>query len=347
MRSDPRQRDRAPVRVAVVGAGYWGPNLIHSFAGLPGCILSTVCDLDPARLAAVAGKYPELPTTTRLETVLSDPAVEAVAVATPAESHRRVAEACLRAGKHVYVEKPLAASSRDAEALAAVAEETGLVLMVGHLFLYDGAVSRLIDLVRDGAIGELRYVHGTRTSMSGTARLDTNVIWDALAHDAYIVPALFGRSPRRMLAVGRAYLRPGLEDVAFVCFDFGGGELAHVYVSWYALEKTRRVTAVGSKAILAYDDLSPARLVLYARRYEQSTERDPEGRARWCWRDDGGQPVEVADAEPLRAECQHFVDCVAGRKRPRTDGLAGLQAVRVLEACQRSLATDSRWVGIA
>jgi len=335
-----------PIPIAVAGAGYWGPNLIRNFASLPECNLVAVCDVNPDRLASIAEKY-DVYTTTRLEEVLADPHIEAVAVATPAESHRQIAEACLMAGKHVYVEKPLAASSRDAEALVRLAQETGRILMVGHLFLYDPAVNRLISLVQDGAVGQIRYVHGIRTSMGGTARLDTNIVWDALIHDAYILPALLGRSPWRVLVVGQAYLSPGLEDVAFVTFDFGDGALAHVYVSWYALEKARRMTVIGSDAILTYNDLSKPKLTLYARRYEQSSERDPRGRPRWHWRDGGSQIIETEDIEPLRAECEHFIGCVRTGQRPRTDGRAGLEAVQILEACQRSLELGGTWVEVA
>jgi predicted dehydrogenase len=334
------------INVAVVGAGYWGPNLIRNFSSLPGCRLTAVCDLDTTRLAAVAEKHPGICTTTCLEDVLSDPGVEAVAVATPSESHCRVAEAALRADKHVYVEKPLAASSADAAAIVGAAEEMNRILMVGHIFLYDQAVTQLVDLAQEGTIGQMRYAHVVRTSMAGTARLDTNIVWDALIHDAYILPTLFGCAPRRVLAVGAGYLSPGLEDVAFVTFDFGAGALAHVYVSWYALEKARKITVVGSDAILACDDLGNPKLVRYARRYEQSQERDPQGRPRWRWRDEGWQPVEVAKSEPLRAECQHFIECITEGKQPRTDGQAGLAAVRVLEACQRSLETNNGWVEV-
>lgn len=334
-----------PVNVAVVGAGYWGPNIIRNFTSLPGCRLAAVCDLDPTQLTPIAQKY-GTHTTTRLEEILINPSVEAVAIATPAESHRAVAEACLRAGKHIFMEKPLAANSQDARALVRLAEEHGRILMVGHLFLYDPAVIQLIHLIQEGAVGQVRYIHGVRTSMGGTARLDTNIIWDALIHDAYILPVLFGRSPVRVLAVGQGYLSSGLEDVAFVTFDFGDGVLAQVYVSWYALEKARKMTVIGSNAILGYDDLSNPKLTLYARRYEQSGERDPHGRPRWHWRDEGGQAIEVEDIEPLRAECEHFVECVRTGRRPRTDGRAGLEAVRILEACQRSLDTDGTWVEV-
>jgi predicted dehydrogenase len=333
------------VRLAVVGAGYWGPNLIRNFASLPECNLVAVCDVNPGRLASIAQKY-DVRTTTCLDEVLANPDIEAMAVATPAETHRQIAEACLRAGKHVYVEKPLATSSQDAEALVRLAQETGRILMVGHLFLYDPAINRLIRLVQDGAVGQIRYVHGIRTSMGGTARLDTNIIWDALIHDAYILPALLGCRPRRVLVVGQAYLSPGLEDVAFATFDFSDGVLAHVYVSWYALEKARRMTVVGSDAILAYDDLSKPKLTLYARHYGQSSERDPRGRPRWHWRDEGSSPIETENVEPLWAECEHFIGCVRTGQRPRTDGRAGLEAVRVVEACQRSLELGSVWMEV-
>ena len=333
------------INVAVIGAGYWGPNLIRNFAALPGCQLAAVCDLSSERLGRIAKQH-QVRTTLELAEVLDDPAIEAVAIATPAESHRAIAETCLRAGKHVYVEKPLAVTGQEAEALVRLAEEVEGTLMVGHLFLYDPAVARLISLVQEGQVGELRYVHGVRTSMSGTARLDTNVVWDAFIHDAYILPALFGRLPRRVLAIGSAYLEPGLEDVAFITFDFGEGMLAHIYVSWYALEKVRQMTVIGNQAILAYSDLSQSKLMHYARRYEPGTERDPQGRSRWHWRDGGGRPMKVAAIEPLRAECQHFIECVADGKRPRTGGQAGLDAVRIVEACQRSLNTDNRWVEV-
>ncbi len=341
----PSSNTQHPISLAVIGAGYWGPNLIRNFAALPECRLAVVCDLSPARLAAVAEKYPGVRTTARLEDLLADPEIIAVAIATPAASHRPVAEACLAAGKHVYVEKPLAASGRDAEAIVQAAEAAGRILMTGHIFLYDTAVAQLIALAQTGAVGELRYAHGVRTSMAGTARLDTNIVWDALVHDAYILPALFGRPPRRVLAVGQGYLSK-LEDVAFVTFDFGDRALAQVYVSWYALEKARKITVVGSDAILAYDDLAEMKLIRYARRYEQSEERDPQSRPRWHWRDEGGQAVDLPKIESLRAECQHFIECVANGKPPRTDGRAGLAAVRVLEACQQSLEAGGAWVEV-
>jgi UDP-2-acetamido-3-amino-2,3-dideoxy-glucuronate N-acetyltransferase len=281
-----------------------------------------------------------------LEDLLNDESVEGVAVATPAESHRAVVQSCLQAGKHVYVEKPLAASSADAEALAVLSAEVGRVLMVGHLFLYEPAMTALIRLVKEGAIGEIRYLHSIRTSMSGTARLDTNIVWDAFVHDAYVLPAVLGRWPSRVQAAGRGYLDARLEDVAIVTLDWGGGVFASVYVSWYALEKARRLTVIGSKGIVVWDDLAPARLTLFDRSYAPGEERDNRGRLRWHWHDGGAKIVEVPKGEPLRAECEHFVDCAMGRKRPMTDARAGAETVRLIEACNRSLRLDGAWVSM-
>ncbi len=334
------------VGIGLLGVGYWGPNLIRNFNRVPCAKVRAVCDLDISRLRLIAEKYPEIQITTRLEEFLALPDIDAVAIATPAETHRMIAEQALQKGKHVYVEKPLASNVEDAEAMVRTAETKRRVLMVGHIFLYDSAISEMIRLIQKGSVGAIRYVHGIRTSMSGTARLDTNIIWDALVHDAYILPALFGKMPFRVLAVGGSYLSSDLEDVAFVTFDFGEGMLAHVYVSWYALEKTRRITVIGSQGILVYDDLAKTRLMRYKRRYEQSEEKDPRGRLKWHWRDEGGEAIEVSSDEPLWAECKHFVECIMNGKMPNTNGFSGLEAVRILEACQVSLRNNHIWVEI-
>jgi len=339
-------QNASPVHIAVVGIGYWGPNLVRNFSNLPEVKIESVCDLDSRRLSNLASKYPDIKMTTHLEEILDNPKIEAVVVATPAETHRTIVERALRAKKHVYVEKPLAVCASDAEFLVRLAEEFNRVLMVGHIFLYAPPVSQMIHLVQQGAIGKIRYVHGIRTSMSGTARVDTNILWDALIHDAYILPALFGRLPFRVLAVGGSYLNPGLEDVAFLTFDFGNGALAHIYVSWYALEKTRRLTVIGSEAILEYNDLAPSKLVRYLRWYEQDAVKDPQGRPKWYWRDEGSEVIEISQEEPLQIECQHFIHCITNGTSPLTDGRAGLKAVQILEACEHSLRSGNVWVEI-
>lgn len=333
------------VGVALIGAGYWGRNLVKNLAVAAGGELVAVCDLDPRNLEAARAVAPAARLTTSLDEVLGDPRVQAVAVATPAETHRAVVERCLGAGRDVFVEKPLATSVADARALVEAAARADLILMVGHLFLYDPSVRALLEVVRKGALGDLRYLTVTRTSMGGTARLDTNIVWDALIHDAYLVPALVGRAPRRVAAVGRGYLS-ALEDVVFATFDFGEGVVAQCYASWYALEKARQVTIVGSRRVARLDEFATHRLVVYDRRYEPGTETDARGRTRWSWVDEGSQPVPAERGQPLRTECEHFLECVAARKRPETPADEALLAVRVIEACQASLAADGAWVSL-
>lgn len=334
------------VGVAVIGAGFWGRNLVRNLATLPGARLAYVCDLDAARLAAAAELAPHAVRTSDLHAILSDPSVSAVAVATPAESHREISVACLEAGKHVFVEKPIATNRRDAEAIIDAARRRRLTLMVGHLFLYDPAVSRAIDLARGGKVGGLRYVNSVRTSMAGTARLDTSIVWDALIHDAYVLTALVGRPPLRVLVNGRGYLSE-LEDVAFATFDFGEGLLAQCYCSWYALEKARRLTVVGERGILHLDEFADPKLAYHDRRYVASGEFDPQGRPRWKWVDEGTEVPTLAPGQPLRLECEHFLDCVRTGARPRTSGEDALEAVMIVEACQASLAADGAWAPVA
>ena len=334
------------INVGVVGAGYWGPNLIRNFAALPEANLQIVCDLDPVQLEKIKDNYHGIQITTNFDELLKNPEIEAVVVATPAESHCRLVSAALSSGKHVFVEKPLADNSTDAELLVRLAKENDRVLMVGHIFLYQAAMSRLIELVNQGNIGDIRYLHGVRTSMAGTARLDTNIVWDALVHDAYILPAIFGKAPERILAAGAGYLSKELEDVAFVTFDFGDDRLAQVYVSWYALQKERQITVIGKEAILHYDDLADEPLMRYNRRYEQGEELDPQGRPRWHWRDHGGKAVPLPAAEPMRDECRHFLRCIEENREPMTDGYSGLVAVQIIEACQQSLMQNNRWVEV-
>jgi UDP-2-acetamido-3-amino-2,3-dideoxy-glucuronate N-acetyltransferase len=333
------------VGVAVVGAGYWGKNLVRNFAQANGGRLVSVCDLDARNLDAAKSAYSQIETTTSLEDVLSDARIEAVAVATPAETHRSVVERCLAAGKDVFVEKPLATSVGDAAALVRATRDTGRIVMVGHLFLYDRSIQALLEMVRNGRAGDLRYITVTRTSMGGTARLDTSIVWDALIHDAYVVPAIAGGRPKRVSAIGRGYLSE-LEDVVFACFDFGDGVIAECYASWYALEKARQITVVGSKSVLRLDEFADPKLVLYQRRYEQSDEFDPRGRRRWKWLDDGAEPQAVDRGEPLREECEHFLHCVATRETPRTEAGKAMLAVEIIEACQRSLGRDGAWVDL-
>ncbi|HZR26240.1 MAG TPA: Gfo/Idh/MocA family oxidoreductase [Vicinamibacterales bacterium] len=332
----------APIRVGVIGAGYWGSNLIRTLTTVPAASLEVVCDARVERLNDVAARF-GLATTRDTAAVLERRDIEAIFIATPAETHAEIARECLMAGKHVFVEKPMTTTVPAARLLSEVAMRSNRILMVGHLFQYERATQRLIELVREGAIGTIRYTRGVRTSMSGTARLDTDIVWDALIHDAYVQAELFGRQPQRVLVVGAAYLRPPLSDVAFATFDFGDRQIAHLSVGWYALEKTRTLLVVGSDGMLAYDGLSPTPLKRFARRYEESAEIDAYGRHYWRWIDSEGEVVPVTASEPLRTECEHFLHCVATGTQPMSDARSGARAVEIIDACSRSVAAGGAW----
>lgn len=334
-----------PIGVAVVGAGYWGAKLVRTFSALDGCRLLRVVDVDPARLEAIRQAHPGLDTSPLLSDLIGDKEVEAVVVATPAEAHCEVAIRVLSSGRHVFVEKPLATSLRDGQAMYAAARNSGRILMVGHLFLHDPAVRSAIDLVRAGAIGDLRYLTSVRASMSGTARLDTSITWDSLIHDAYVLPAIVGRPPTRIRAAGGAYLSQ-LDDVVFAEFDFGEGILASCQATWYGLQKERRLVAVGSKAIIEIDGLRPQPLVVHRRRYAESEFQDSQGRRRWQWHDDGSEVFHVASHEPLQLECADFIACIREGHQPTEGGSEGIAAIRIIQACQESLEHDGSWARV-
>lgn len=335
-----------PLGVAIVGAGYWGSNLIRNFMTLEDCRVVKVVDIDSARLEAVHLRYPGLEVTPSLDRVISDDAVDAAIVATPAQTHYELTLPLLRSGRHVFVEKPLATVLRDGIAMAAAAQEYGRILMVGHLFLHDPAMQAAIKLVRGGAVGDLRYITSVRVSMSGTARLDTGITWDALIHDAYLLPALVGHPPRRVRALGGAYLS-SFEDIVFAEFDFGDGVLATCHASWYGLKKERRLAVVGSEAMIEVDGLSADPVLLHHRKYVRSGDTDSSGRHRWHWSDTGSELQEMSSAEPLRHECADFIRCIREGRRPVAGGHEGVEAIGIVQACQASLESDGAWVRIA
>lgn len=325
------------VRVAVIGLGYWGPNLVRALQASPDGRVAACCDVDPERLAALRD-LGGVRLTTAPGDLLTDPGIDAVAVATPASSHYCIVRDALCAGKHVFVEKPLTTSGPEAADLVRLAEATGRILMVGHLFAYHPAVQQLIDVVLRGQLGEVKYVQSVRTSMGGWARRDTSIVWDALVHDVYILTALFGGPPRVVSAVGGTYLNPGIEDVVQASFTYPGGSLACCFASWYAVEKARRMMVVGSQRMLVYDDLaSGKKLTVHECGYVAEGPPDRAGRRRMRWEAHGVSCLESGDDEPLRAELQHFLACIKSGEQPRTDARGGWETVAVLEAVDASI----------
>lgn len=327
------------VRVAVVGTGEWGKNHVRTFAQLPGAHLATVCDLDDAKLAAVRSQHPGVRTTTRYEEVLRDDSVEAVVIASFASQHFDQARRALEAGKHVLVEKPMTLASKEAEELNHLAARSGRCLMVGHLLLYHPAVVKMKQLVDGGEVGELFYLYSQRLNL-GRVRKDENALWSFGPHDVAVALYLFGAEPEAVTAKGEAFLQKGIVDVVFVTLHFPRRKLAHIHLSWLDPHKTRRTTLVGSRKMVVFDDMEESEKIrIIDKGVDLNTQYDSYQDYLKLRFGDILIP-RLHMAEPLRLECQHFLDCIRNSGTPRSDGRQGLQVIRILAAAQTSLELD-------
>jgi UDP-2-acetamido-3-amino-2,3-dideoxy-glucuronate N-acetyltransferase len=321
--------DSPDIRVAVIGAGYWGKNLVRNFSALG--VLGAICDVDPARVAALVAAHPEARNATA-DGVLDDPGINAVAIATPAATHGALARRALDAGKHVFVEKPLCLDLEEASDLGSIARRRGLVLMVGHMLLYHPAYVSLRETVFSGGIGTLRYVYSTRLSL-GKIRREENALWSFAPHDISMILDLVGRLPERLTASGAAFLSAGVADTTLSHLDFGKGLQAHVFVSWLHPFKDHRMVVVGSEGMIVFDDVltGPQKLRLYRHKVEWNGEIPAVSKA-------DAEHLPYDDAEPLGVECRHFLTAISGGGQPRSDAAEGIRVLKVLDACQRSLA---------
>jgi len=323
------------VCVACVGAGYWGKNLVRVFEGLPEAELKVICDQTEAVRKSMSAQYGQVAVTAEYEEVLGDEAVEAVVLAVPAVDHFATARSALERGKHVYVEKPMTLAASEAEELVKLADQQGKTLMVGHLLVYHPAVDLLKGLVEQDELGDLFYLYTQRVNL-GIVRKDENALWSLAPHDISIILHLLGQEPDTVSARGECYLQEGIEDVVFANLHFADGKMAEVQVSWLDPHKVRKLTLVGTQKMAVFDDVESAEKV---RIYDKAAEKegyDSYGEAITLRFGDVVIP-HLHMAEPLKLECQHFLECVREGKRPRSDGQQGLSVVRVLEAAQRSL----------
>jgi len=326
------------IKVGVVGAGYWGPKHVRNFSEMPGARVAMVADLSEARLTTIRAQYPDVRTTTDFCELLQDPSIDAVVVVTPVSTHARLAGEALRAGKHVLVEKPLAASSAECEELIRLAAERGLVLMVGHTFLYNPAVLMLRDLVVTGELGEVYYAYAQRLNL-GLFQRDINVMWDLAPHDLSILMFVLGMDPCAIAARARSHVRVGIEDIAYMDVAFPNGAGAAVHVSWLDPNKVRRMTLVGSKKMVVFDDVEALEKIrLYDKGIDIPPRVDGFGEVQLSYRYGNISIPPVAGHEPLRLECEHFLECIRTGARPRTDGMQGLKVVQALEMAGVSLA---------
>jgi predicted dehydrogenase len=325
--------ERPAVRVGVAGLGYWGPNLARNLAAIPGCEVTWLCDSSAQARERLGPAHPGARLTGELDELLADPDLDAVVLATPVPTHAELAVATLAAGKHCFVEKPLATTAADAERAVAAADEAGRLLMVGHLLEYHPAVARLKELIASNELGELFYVYGNRLNL-GKLRADENALWSLGAHDVSVALHLIGEEPHECHADGASFVRPGVQDVVFCYLRFPSGVVAHLHLSWLDPHKERRLTVVGASRMATFDDmLIEGKLTIYDKGFDEDTRSWGEYIAR---SGDTFSP-RIANVEPLRVECEHFIDCVRSGQTPRSDGHSGLRVVRVLEALQRSL----------
>jgi predicted dehydrogenase len=326
------------VGVVVVGCGYWGRNYVRVLDEVAGARVIAVCDTSPGRLAAIGEHFPGVHLSTRLEEALALPGVHAAVISTPASTHFPVARRCLLRGAHVLVEKPVTTRSRDAEALVRLAEEVGATLMCGHTFVYNAGIRMLKTYLDRGDFGRVYYLYARRTSL-GPIRTDVNALWDLAPHDIAIFDFLLDARPARVSAIGSSLLCDDREDVGFITLTYPNGIIAHVHVSWADPNKTREVVVVGSDRRLVFNDLNPLERV---RVFEKGVTRvlpdtPTYGETTFLLRDGDIISPVVEASEPLKNECQHFLDCVRTGERPLTDGHAGRDVVLAMEAIERSL----------
>jgi predicted dehydrogenase len=328
----------APLRVGVVGLGYWGPNLARNFHTLAGAELVWCSDASHAARERVSSIMPDARMTQRPEELLEDESLDAVAIATPVPTHAELAVRVLEAGKHCFVEKPLAQSVAGAEQVVEAARGSGRTLMVGHLLEYHPGVRKLKQLADTGELGEIRYIYGNRLNL-GKVRADENALWSLGAHDVSVVLHLLGEEPCEVSARGESYLREGVEDVVFCFLRFPSGISAHLHLSWLDPHKERRFTIVGSRRMATFDDMAAeGKLTLYDKGFDEDTRSYGE----YISRSGDIFSPRIPNDEPLRLECEHFLEAVRSGEPPRSDGMSGLRVVRVLEQLQRELERSRR-----
>ena len=325
------------LKLAVIGCGYWGPNLIRNFRAQPDCIVKTMCDLSEERLDHMSALYQEIDTTSDVESVFNDPDIDAVVVATPVDLHYEFAKRGLEAGKHVFVEKPMTSSAVHSRELVDIAGKKGLTLMVGHTFIYSAPVRKIKEIIESGELGEIYYISCRRLNL-GLFQRDINVTWDLAPHDISIILYIFGTTPKSVNCQGKAHINPGIEDVTSLCLNFDNGGFATIQSSWLDPNKVREMVFVGSKKMLVFDDNEPLeKIKIYDKRVEAPPHYDDFASFTYSYHYGDMLAPYIQQTEPLKVETAHFLDCIRTGEKSLSSGESGHHVVQILEASSRSL----------
>lgn len=334
------------LNVAVIGCGYWGPNLIRNFSSLPGCRVKRICDVDDKRLEHMKRLYPAVEPTRNVDEVVHDAEIDAVVVATPVHLHHDLGLRSLLAGKHTFIEKPMAPSAGQCNELVELAHKKKLTLMVGHTFIYSTPVRRIKEIVDSGEIGEIQYISSRRLNL-GLFQKDINVAWDLAPHDISIILYLLGRPPVSINCQGKAHVNRDIEDVTNMSLNFDNGGFAIVHSSWLDPNKVREMVIVGSRKMIVYNDNEPLeKIKIFDKRVEAPPHYDTFAEFQYSYHYGDAYIPYLKQVEPLKAETQHFLDCIRSGGRPETSGLEGLRVVQILEASSRSLKSGGAVVNI-
>jgi predicted dehydrogenase len=341
------KKEGTMLKVGVIGCGYWGPNLIRNFNQLSRSSVTRVADLDEARLKYIKTLYPSLETTIDYKDITSDPEIDIVAVATPVYSHYRFASEALRSQKHVFVEKPITASVKEAEELINLAEYHQRKLMVGHTFIYTSAVKKMKQIIDSGELGKIYYINSQRLNL-GLFQQDINVIWDLAPHDISIILYLLDFEPTAVSAIGTSHINSAIEDVAILTIKFSNGLLAFVQTSWLDPDKIRKMTVVGSKKMMVFDDVQPTEKIrIYDKGVEMPKHYDTYAEFHYSYKYGDIVIPKINGGEPLKTELDHFIDCIENNEPPQSAGNEGLQVIQILEAADKSLKNENKPVLIS
>jgi len=325
------------INIGVIGYGYWGPNLVRNFSELPGAQVRSVSDFKPELLVKAKARYPNIQVTTNYQDLLADPGIDAIAVATPVSTHFDLALAALQAGKHVLLEKPMTSSSKQALRLIEEAKQRNLVLMVDHTFVYTGAVRKMHDLVATGALGSIYYYDSVRVNL-GLFQHDVNVLWDLAVHDLSIMGYVLPHKPYAVSATGISHVSGGMENIAYLTLFFPDNLIAHIHVNWLAPVKVRRTLIGGNQKMILFDDLEPSeKIKVYDKGITVNGSSDGIHQMLIGYRTGDMWAPQLDMTEALKTEGEHFLRCISQGERPITDGDAGLQIVKILEAATESM----------